>query len=102
MNLTLRELAAKVKVDFTYLSKIENDKTDYPPSEDLLRRLAKELKDDPEELMLLSGQVPEHNRKDLTGKGEHAVRFFRSAREYGLTWEELHALVEKHGKKTKK
>ena len=44
-NLTLRELAAKVKVNFTYLSKIENHKLSFGefPSEDLIRKLAKVL-----------------------------------------------------------
>lgn len=98
LNLTLRELAKKVKVDFTYLSKIENDKTDHPPSEDLLRRLANDLDDDPEELILLSGQIPQHLRDEMT-KSDSAVQFFRSVRKHGL--EKVNEILEKHNKKDK-
>ena len=37
-NLTLRDVAAKVKVSFTYVSKIENHKLDFGeyPSEELI------------------------------------------------------------------
>ena len=57
-RLTQRELAERVGVDFTYLSKLENDRMERPPSEDLLRRLAKELETDADELILLAERVP--------------------------------------------
>jgi transcriptional regulator with XRE-family HTH domain len=98
MNLTLRELANKVKVDFTYLSKIENDKTDHPPSEDLLRRLAKELEDDPEELVLLSGQIPQHMKDEMT-KSDSAAQFFRSVKKHGV--DKATEILEKHTGKRK-
>jgi HTH-type transcriptional regulator, competence development regulator len=64
-NLTLRDLAAKVKVNFTYLSKIENHKLSYGeyPSEDLIRKLAKVLGGDVDELLLLAEKIPEDIRK---------------------------------------
>ena len=42
-NLTQRELADKVEINFTYLSKIENDKLekDQFPREDTIKKLAK-------------------------------------------------------------
>jgi transcriptional regulator with XRE-family HTH domain len=94
LNFTLRELAHDVKVDFTYLSKIENDKTDHPPSEDLLRRLAKELKDDAEELILLSGQIPKHIKDEMTKSGS-AAQFFRSVKKHGM--DKATEILEKHG-----
>lgn len=100
LNLTLRELAKKVKTDFTYLSKIENDKTDHPPSEDLLRRLAKHLETDPDELIMLSGQVPEELREAIT-KNESAVQFFRSVRERQLGWDKLNEMIEDDSRKKK-
>lgn len=59
-NLTLRDLAAKVKVNFTYISKIENQKLSFGeyPSEDLICKLAKVLKSDPDELLLLAEKIP--------------------------------------------
>lgn len=93
LNLTLRELAKKADADFTYLSKIENDKTDHPPSEDLLRRIGKHLNIDPDELVVLSGQVPKEI-KEVIGKDTSAVQFFRSFRESKLSWNELKKIVE--------
>ncbi len=57
-KLSLRELAARVGIDFSYLSKIENDRG-LPPSEETIRRLAQELHGDPDELVLLAGKIPE-------------------------------------------
>lgn len=64
-NLTLRELAAKVKVDFTYLSKIENHKlsTGEYPGEDLIRKLAKVLGGDVDQLLLLAEKIPDDIKK---------------------------------------
>lgn len=60
-NLTLRDVAAKVKVNFTYVSKIENHKLDFGeyPSEELIRKLAKVLGGDVDELLLLAEKIPE-------------------------------------------
>jgi len=60
-NLTLRDVAKKAKVNFTYISKIENHKLDFGeyPSEDLIRKLAKILDADEDELLLLAKKIPE-------------------------------------------
>ena len=57
---TLRELAARVDVGFTYLCKIETDKLDrgHTPSDALLHKLADELDGDEDELLILSDRVP--------------------------------------------
>lgn len=64
-NLTLRDVAKKVKVNFTYISKIENQKLDFGdyPSEDLIRKLAKVLEADEDELLLLAKKIPEDIKK---------------------------------------
>jgi len=56
-GLTLRELADKVNVNFTYLSKIENGALP-PPSEKVIRQLAETLNADKDELLALAGIVP--------------------------------------------
>lgn len=56
---TQRELAALVEIDFTYLSKLESDSTEYPPKEYLIQQLAHYLGLDKEELMCLTGRLPE-------------------------------------------
>ncbi|MEX1028204.1 MAG: helix-turn-helix transcriptional regulator [Candidatus Paceibacterota bacterium] len=59
-QLTLRQLASRVDVGYTYLSKVENDKLGkgHGPSETLLHRLAIQLDVDESELMALAGKVP--------------------------------------------
>ena len=54
-----RELAALVEIDFTYLSKLESDRTEYPPKEYLIQQLAHYLGLDRDELMCLTGRLPE-------------------------------------------
>ncbi len=56
-GLTLRELAEKVNVDFTYLSKIENG-TLPPPSQKVIQLLAETLNADKDELFSLAGIIP--------------------------------------------
>lgn len=45
-----RELAKLIGVNFTYLSKLENDNADYPPSNEVIKSLATHLNLDEEEL----------------------------------------------------
>ena len=63
--LTLRVLAGRVGVNFTYLSKIENGKLDFGdyPGEGLIRRLAKALGAEQDELLLLAEKVPDRIRR---------------------------------------
>lgn len=64
-NLTLRQLAEKIGVDFTYVSKIENQKLSFGdyPSEDLIRKIAKALGADADELLILADKIPKQIRK---------------------------------------
>jgi HTH-type transcriptional regulator, competence development regulator len=64
-ELTLRALAKMVKVTFTYVSKIENQKLSFGefPSDDLIVKLARALDADPDELLLLAEKIPEAIRK---------------------------------------
>lgn len=71
-GLSQRELASFLDVDFTYLSKLENDRADYPPKEDVIRALAYNLDLDDEELIFLAGRIPQNyeaflkeNNKDM-------------------------------------
>ena len=52
-----RELAKLVGVNFTYLSKLENDHADYPPSKEVIQSLAKHLNLDETELAQLAGRI---------------------------------------------
>jgi len=60
-GLSQRALADLVEVNFTYLSKIENEKLDFAqyPSEELIRKLAAALDADVDELLLLARKIPD-------------------------------------------
>ncbi|WP_333142114.1 MULTISPECIES: helix-turn-helix domain-containing protein [unclassified Microcoleus] len=62
-RLSQRELAVKVGVDYTYLSKLENDHVE--PSEKVIRSLAKHLELNAEELIYLGGRMTEHDTEAL-------------------------------------
>ena len=57
-RMTLRELASRVNVNYTYLSKIENGVL-APPSEKVIRQLAAALDADEDELFFLAGIIPD-------------------------------------------
>src|SRR5260370_23602492 len=78
-GLTLRSLAEAAGVDFTYLSKIENEKCGYSPGADTIRALATALGVDSLELLRLADKVPPEIQ-ELTATAR-ARRFFERARE---------------------
>lgn len=63
--LSQRDLAGKVRVSFTYISKIENGHLDFGdyPSEELILKMAKALDADADELLLLAEKIPASVRK---------------------------------------
>jgi transcriptional regulator with XRE-family HTH domain len=58
-----RDLAGLVEVDYTYLSKLENNRADYPPKNDVIRALAHHLELDAEELSYLAGRITAEDAK---------------------------------------
>lgn len=74
---TQRDLADRMGVSISYISKVENEKLhfgDYP-SEKFIHRLAIELKADEDELLLLADKVPEAIRKRLRERPEAFRKF---------------------------
>jgi transcriptional regulator with XRE-family HTH domain len=55
-SFSLRQVAIRIGVEPAYLSKIERDQV-APPSEATTRRLARELGEDPDVLLAMSGKV---------------------------------------------
>ncbi len=62
---SLRVLAEKVDVGFTYLSRVENERLNFGdyPSDALIHRLADALEADEEELTVLAKRVPDRIRR---------------------------------------
>jgi len=69
---SLRVLADKVGVGFTYLSRVETERMnsgDYP-SDALIHRLAEALEADEEELIVLAERVPDRIRRRVLERPE--------------------------------
>ena len=78
-HLTQAELAAKVGVDHTYISKLEltrNIEMGLRPSENIVEKLADALDTDPEVLLLLAGEIP-HSLKMVLFKDRLAAEFVK-------------------------
>ncbi len=76
-----RELADKLGLDFTYLSKLENNRADYPPKEEVIRALATHLDLDAEELIFLAGRIPQNDEEFLKQHYKNMPTLFRRMRE---------------------
>lgn len=77
MHLSQRALADTVGVNFTYLSKIENNKVD-PPSDEVISKLAVALNADKEELLTLAAKVSRSEvREAVAGDNRIGVLFRR-------------------------
>lgn len=62
---SLRDLAGKVGVGFTYLSRVENERLNFGdyPSDALIHRLADALDANEDELLMLAKRVPERIKR---------------------------------------
>lgn len=108
--LTQRELADRVAsrlreedrrgFDFTYLSKIENDRLP-PPSVPAIIALAEELGANQDDLLALAEKAPPDVGEALK-KSEAARTFFRSAVNENLTEEEWQKLLDSLNRLKKK
>lgn len=93
-DMTLRELAEQVNIDFTYLSKIETGSAPVP-AEATIRRLAKALNADEEELVLLANKLPVDFEKDLLARPEQQVaELYRSIVGKRYSDEDWHEILD--------
>ena len=69
---SLRDLAARVDVGFTYLSRVENERLNFGdyPSDALIHRLAEALDVNEDELVILAERVPERIRSRVLERPE--------------------------------
>lgn len=95
-NVSQRELAAKTEVDFSYISKIENDRLP-PPAADTIVKICEVLEIPPEQLLVLAGKVPTEVKATI-GSSEGAIQFIRDARAMKLTedeWQKLNKQLKR-------
>ena len=90
-GVTQRELAGKVDVDFSYISKIENDRLP-PPAADTIIRICEALSIPPDELLAMTGKMPSQV-KQMVGTSSSALQFMRQAQSMKLTDEEWDKLT---------
>ena len=91
----LREMAKKIGVSPTYLSKIERGDFD-PPAEDKVRKIAEIIGCDPDELLALAGRVASDLTDIILKRPREMADFLRAAK--GLTADDMARLARKAGK----
>jgi transcriptional regulator with XRE-family HTH domain len=74
-GLSIKRLAPELKVDYTYLSKLENNRVN--PSEELVERISHYFSYSKEELLLAANKIPEDVLRILRENPTEAIAFLR-------------------------
>jgi transcriptional regulator with XRE-family HTH domain len=98
-RLTQRDLAERVqavglKADFTYISKIENDRTELPPSEQLIRGLAQVLDTDAEALLELAGKFDQRALQEVVAEMPEAAILLRRLQARKISQRQLRKFLD--------
>jgi transcriptional regulator with XRE-family HTH domain len=93
-GLTLRQLAQEAGVNFTYLSKVENERVPYTPAAETIRELARILKVDSLDFLELANKLPKE--LEPLNASVHARRFFERASQIAspADWDALLKVLE--------
>ncbi len=89
-GISQRDLAAQASLDFSYISKLENDRIP-PPAADTIVAICRILNIEPVELLAASGKLPAGIHTSV-GSSAAAQSFLQNASKMGLTeqeWKEL-------------
>lgn len=89
-SISQRDLAQRVEVDFSYISKLENNRL-APPAADTIVKICEALEVPPDDLLSAAGKVP-NDVKDMIGSSASALQFMRRAQEMRLSPHEWDAL----------
>ena len=89
-GVTQRQLATAVGVDFSYISKVENDRMP-PPAADTIVKICEKLGVSPDELLAMTGKMPTPI-KEAISENPAAQHFLREAQTMTLTDDEWGAL----------
>jgi transcriptional regulator with XRE-family HTH domain len=92
-DISLRDFADRVGMDFTYLSKIENSKVE-PPSEEKIRSMAKELSIDPEQLLSLAGKVSSEQIRSAVASNPSVGILLRKIQSRNLSSDQIARMVD--------
>jgi transcriptional regulator with XRE-family HTH domain len=89
---SLRKFADRVGISATFLSKVETGEFDPPRAEKIIN-MAKLLGVDPDELLALAGKVDPELDKIIRSEPKAMADFLRTARDKGLTAEDIEKLT---------
>ncbi len=89
-NMTQRDLAEQVGVDYTYISKLENGAVE-PPSERTTKKFAEVLGTNPDELLIKAGHIPRDICEYIMSDTE-IIRFLRMVTDRNISSERWRAL----------
>lgn len=92
VGISQRELADRTRLDFSYISKMENGHIP-PPAADTIVLIAKALNIAPEELLALTGKIPTSIQQSIS-TNQTAQTFLREVQEMGLTDDEWKKMVK--------
>lgn len=93
-RITQKKLAENVGIDVTYLSKIENGKL-APPAQDKIKKMAKILEVNEDELITLADKVPEDLTEIIPKASKEIPSFLREAKDLNdREWEKLKSYVK--------
>ena len=92
-GLAQRDLAELVEIDFTYLSKIENDRVS-PPSDEVIHNLAKHLGAAEEELLALAAKVDADELREAVAQDPRIGVLFRKLQSRELTTEQVGRMMD--------
>ncbi len=87
-----RDLAEKVGVDFSYISKVENNRLP-PPSADTIVKICEALSVPPDDLLAATGKMPTPV-KEMLSTSPAALQFMREAHAMELNDEEWEKLTD--------
>lgn len=102
-SLTQRQVAERAGIDFSYLSKIENDRLEHTPSIKTLQDLARIFEVDELELMAQANKLPPVFQ--AITRDQDALRFFRQATATITSsegWRDLLAYLERQQRVSEK
>jgi transcriptional regulator with XRE-family HTH domain len=92
-GISQRDLAAQAGVDFSYISKVENDRLP-PPAADTVVKICAILQVPSDELLALTGKVPS-DVKEMLGSSSSAQQFIRQAQEMNLSDQEWQLMTKR-------
>ena len=71
----IKKLAPELGLDYTYLSRLENDRV--VPSEEVIEKFSRYYRYNKDELMLLANKVPEDIRRILQENPKESLEYLR-------------------------